>query len=362
MSNSITFIEMIESYMEDKKDVLQKNTIQNYKALKHKLFVFGQSTGFSQNIFDYDIFGITDPMVRNERIKAFTAFWNAFIASLQNEYKLTVTTRNQYRQILHAIVKYAESQYGTVIKIPSAEKQVKYKDRKRELPQEVVNYLFNLSPSHHWAVNLAKLALYTCWRVGDLLKIEADDITEGEFLGEKCYYITRTTGKTKKPMKTPVPIALIKNMMRRNAVSPGDKLVKFAENTMHGLPRKLTDKMITEQIRSLFNSTQYLRDQKIQAINAEGKIITLPLWKIQRPMHLLRSAGASYLIANGLTPEAVAKWFTGHENSQVLSNHYVTTENFMGAKELFRDRFAATHIKNADKAMKIFDNEGEEEE
>jgi integrase len=298
------------------------------------------------DLMEYDILTEVNPLERRRKIQAFNTFWTSFTAYLQ-EAGLVAQTRNSYRQIVKAILNYAKAQYGIMVMMPSIEKTVKYKDRKRILDEAVVTHLFSLPSSHHWAVNVVKLALYSCWRIGDLVSIETDDLTEGEFLGERVYFITKVTKKTKKIMKTPVPVTLIRDMMRRYNVAPGDKLIKFPNK------RKITERDVIEQVRSLFNSNQFLREQKVQTVNTQGDVINVPFWTVNRPMHLLRSAGASYLISNGLTPEAVAKWFTGHESALVLANHYVTSENFMGAKELFRDRFAVTHIKNADKAMAI---------
>ena len=360
-NNEFTFAQLIDSYIEERPE-LQKNTVRNYAALKQKLFHWGNKSGLSQNIFDYDILAVKNPMERAAKISQFKSFWNKFRESLEKDYSLSPQTRNQYRTVMASILNHAENNFGVMIKMPEKEKAPKYKDRKRELPESVVTYLFGLSPAHHWAVNVAKLALYTCWRVGDLVEIEADDLTLGDFLGERVYFITRQTQKTGKIMKTPVPVSLINDMMRRNNVAPGNKLVKYPKNTMHGLPKKIKPREVAEQMRSLFNSTQFLRDQKVEVVNTAGQMVTKPLWQIERPMHLLRSAGASYLIARGLTPSAVAKWFTGHEAAQVLTDHYITTEDFTGSKELFRDRFAVTHIKNADKAMAIFDKDFSNEE
>lgn len=344
----LLFTDMIDSYLEDNQ--LTPKTVTNYRAVRHKLELYQKATGANLNVLDYDILAVKDPLERREKIKGFTALWNNFTGFLKDEYGLSVQTRNTYRLIFHAVVKYSENQFGIAMKMPPVEKAVKYSDRKRELSEAVVNHLFGLYPGHHWAVNVVKLALYTCWRVSDLVQIKADDIVKGEFLGEPCYFVARVTKKTGKPMKTPVPIKLINSILRTNNVQPGDYLIKFPNGN-----KRITERILTEQVRSLLNSNQFLREQKIVVLNVDGQAIEQPLWTVHRPLHLLRAAGASYLIAHGMTPDAVAKWFTGHESSQVLKDHYITSDDFTGAKQLFRDRFASTFLKQGDYVQGIFD-------
>ncbi|NBW19350.1 MAG: site-specific integrase [Caulobacteraceae bacterium] len=347
-SSEMTFQYMIKSYLEDSPD-LKPNTVRNYNAVLRKLEKYAQVSGVSLNVLEYDILNVQDPMMRREKIKAFNAMWNGFTLYLKTEHKLVVQTRNTYRQIFHAIVKYSEKQFGVRIVMDSREKAMKYSDRKLELKDDVVRHLMTLNPGLHWTVNICKLALYSCWRVSDLIQIRVDDLVLGEFLGQKCYYISRVTQKTGKPMKTPVPVGLIRDIMRRNGCMPGDLLLR------HPSGRVLTAVGVVDGVRTLFNLNQFLRGQTVTVFNVDGETIQQPLSMVNRPMHLLRAAGASYLIQRGMTPDSVAKWFTGHESSQVLKDHYITGDNFTGAKELFKERFAVANIRQSDDVNRIFD-------
>lgn len=352
--STVSFVKMIDAYLSE--NTLTKKTRTNYNVVRRKIEYYVNRSGLSMNLFDYDILAVQQHE-RRSRIVAFAQFWNGFMDYCREEKSLSVTTRRTYRQIFHAVLSYAENQYGVKVQMPKGESCIKWGDRKKELPMNVVEHLFSLKPSHHWAVNIVKLALYSCWRVSDLLALTADDIIEGDFMGQKCYYMCRLTKKTKKPMRTPVPIGLIRSIMRTNNVGPGEHLVKYPTLTRRNTYKKIDEKELTQQVRSLLNSNQFLRDTKITAVNVEGEFITKALYMVDKPMHLLRSAGISYLVQNGLTPQAIAQWFSGHESIKVLEDHYVTTSDFTGAKQLFRDRFVSTHLKQGDALQKYFDEE-----
>ena len=342
----MTLDQLLQSYFDENE--LEKRTLVNYRAVKHKLELYSKLKGKTYDVKEWDIMNVPTEQ-RRERIKAFQNFVKEFLEWCRDFHHLGPTTRKTYFRIIRLAVGHARRDYGIELSLPK-EPRLAIQDRKIALPDNVVRHILGMNPGKAWGVLIAKLALYTCWRVSDLLSITADDITEGTFMGQPCMYITRMTKKTKKIMKTPVPRGLIREIMRRYDVSPGEKLLK------HPTGLVLTENRCVDIIRAMLNSDQFLRAQTVEAMNVYGNVIQMPLWKVHRPMHLFRSAGASYLIRRGMTPESVARWFTGHQNKTILNDYYVTTDDFTGAKELFQERFILPHLSDGDKLQEIFDN------
>lgn len=343
----MTFNDLFDSYFEENK--LEKRTLVNYRAVQHKLVMYHKfkKTDFP-DLTQWDILAVPAAQ-RRERIKAFQGYIKDFMSWNRDFHCLGSVTRKTYVRILGTMCMHAKRNWGVELNLPK-EERLPTIDKKIALSDQVVRHILTMNPGKHHGVLIAKLALYTCWRIGDLLSITADDLTEGHFMGQPCMYITRVTKKTKKVMKTPVPRNLIREIMRKYHVSPGDKLLK------HPTGLVLTDNRCVEIIRAMLNSDQFLRSQTVTAINIYGNAIEIPLYKVHRPMHLFRSAGASYLIRRGMTPESVARWFTGHENKKILNDYYVTTDDFTGAKELFQERFILPNLSEGDKLQEIFDS------
>jgi len=343
--NKIDFNYLFDSYFSDLE--LEKRTLTNYKAVQHKLVMYDRHKGLDINLADWDIMGIPVEQ-RRERIKAFQSYIKDFMDWCKNFHCLGSHTRRTYMKIIRTGVNYARRDFGIELSMPKEQRR-QDKIPKIKLPDAVVRHIFTMSPGKHHGVLIAKLALYSCWRVSDLLEITTDDLKDGEFMGQPCTYLIRMTKKTKKVMQTPVPRKLIREIMRRYHVSPGEKLLK------HPTGLVLTESRCVEIIRAMLNSDQYLRRTTVTGINIDGQSVETPLWQVARPMHLFRSAGASYLVKRGMTPESVARWFTGHENKRILNDYYITSDDFTGAKELFKERFIAPHLSDGDKIQEIFD-------
>lgn len=344
----MTLDDLLQSYFTE--NDLEKRTLVNYRAVQNKLRLYAAYKSSEQpDLMQWDILGVATEH-RRERIKAFQDYVKEFLNWCRDFHKLSPTTRKTYFRIIRIAINHGRRDYGIELSLPKEPRLPLEKDRKIALSDTVVRHILSMNPNRHWGVMIAKLALYTCWRISDLLSITADDITEGTFMGQPCMYITRMTKKTKKVMKTPVPRSLIREIMRRYNVSPGDKLLK------HPTGLVLTENRCVDIVRAMLNSDQFLRAQTITTVNVYGNVINLPLHQVHRPMHLFRSAGASYLIKRGMTPESVARWFTGHENKRILNDYYVTTDDFTGAKELFQERFILPHLSDADKLQEIWDN------
>ena len=343
----MTLDDLFNSYFEENQ--LEKRTLVNYRAVQVKLQMYAKYSGEEQaDLTQWDILGVPAEL-RRERIKGFQDYVRGFLSWIKEFHNIASATRRNYFVIIRTMVNHAKNGYGIMLQMPKEPRAPKH-DAKLVLSDLVVRHILTMNPGKHWGVLIAKLALYTCWRINDLLAIETDDIQYGTFMGQPCMYITRMTKKTKKIMKTPVPVSLIREIMRRYHVSPGEKLLK------HPAGLVLTDNRCVELVRAMLNSDQFLRSQTVTGLNVDGNVVQTPLHRVHRPMHLFRSAGASYLIQRGMTPESVARWFTGHENKKVLNDYYVTTDNFTGAKELFQERFILPHLKDADKLQNIFDN------
>ena len=342
----VDFNFLFDSYFAENE--LEKRTLTNYRAVQHKLNMFDKNTGRDINLADFDIMGIPVEQ-RRERIKAFQDYVKAFMTWLKDFHKLGTVTRRLYIRTIRMIVNYARRDFGIELTMPK-EKREAAQFAKLKIPDNVVRHILTMNPGRHHGVLIAKLALYTCWRISDLLEICTSDLKDGEFMGQPCTWVMRMTKKTKKVMQTPVPRKLVREIMRRYHVSPGEKLLK------HPTGLVLTEARCVELVRAMLNSDQFLRRTTIQGTNIEGETIEIPLWKVHRPMHLFRSAGASYLVQRGMTPESVARWFTGHENRRVLQDYYITSDDFTGAKELFKERFILPHISDGDKLQEIFDN------
>lgn len=343
----IDFDTLFNAYFSDNE--LEKRTLTNYKAVQHKLRMYDLHKGYVISLAEWDIMGVPVEQ-RRARIKEFQVYIKDFLAWCKNFHRLGAHTRRMYGRVLSMMCNYARRDFGIELTMPKLEKlSFNDKNAKIALPDNVVRHIFTMNPGKHHGVLIAKLALYTCWRIGDLLEITTDDLKDGVFMGQPCTWIMRITKKTKKVMQTPVPRKLIREIMRRYHVSPGEKLLK------HPTGLVLTENRCVEIIRAMLNSDQFLRRTTVQGINIDGQTIEIPLWQVHRPMHLFRSAGASYLVQRGMTPESVARWFTGHENKKILQDYYITTDDFTGAKELFKERFILPHLSDGDKLQEIFD-------
>ena len=342
---NIDFNFLFNAYFEDVD--LEKRTLTNYKAVQHKLDMYDKHRGLVINLSDWDIMGVPVEQ-RRDRIKAFQGYVKDFLSWCKDFHCLGSHTRRMYFRTIRMAVNYARRDFGIELTMPK-EKRANDKVPKIKLPDAVVRHIFTMNPNKHHGVLIAKLALYSCWRVGDLLSLTTDDLKDGEFMGQPCTYLIRMTRKTKKVMQTPVPRKLIREIMRRYHVSPGEKLLK------HPTGLVLTEARCVEIIRAMLNSDQFLRRTTVTGINIDGQSVETPLWQVSRPMHLFRSAGASYLIKRGMTPESVARWFTGHENKRILNDYYITSDDFTGAKELFKERFILPQLADGDRLQEIFD-------
>lgn len=341
----IDFDYLFNAYFED--NTLEKRTLTNYKAVQHKLRMYDLHKGLDINLSNWDILGVPVEE-RRERIKAFQSYIKDFLLWCKEFHCIGSHTQRMYSKVVRMAVNYAKRDFGIELSMPKEHRR-QDKIPRIKLPDNVVRHIFTMNPSRHHGVLIAKLALYSCWRVSDLLALTTEDLKDGQFMGQPCTYLIRMTQKTKKVMQTPVPRKLVREIMRRYHVSPGEKLLK------HPTGLVLTENRCVDIIRGMLNSDQFLRRTTITGINIDGQSVETPLHQVARPMHLFRSAGASYLIQRGMTPESVARWFTGHENKSILQEYYITSDNFTGAKELFKERFIAPHLSDGDKIQAIFD-------
>lgn len=311
---------------------LKENTLRNYKALIRKLEVYYANKGkdFTINLEEYDLLSVKGTERRNI-IQAFNSHMNDFQLFLATTGASSAQTRNSYLAILKTVFNHVFNNYGYQLPNFKKEKTIDYSERKTELPKGVVTRILQMPMSAHWIVPIAKLALYSCWRTSDLCQLTGDDVKLGEFMGQPCYYLIKVTKKTGVPMRTPVPTGIIKYLLRQNPI-PGGKLLYHPKF-------KVDERKLVEVMRKLFAKDQYLQRQNYVSFDVSGKPVTKLLSQIHRPMHALRGAGASMLIEKGMTPQAVAKWFTGHKSLETLQKHYVTSDNMTMAQDILKERF-----------------------
>lgn len=331
-------------YIETK--AIKENTKRNFRALVKKLQTFEVNTGKVFDFEKYDLMAVKG-VERREKIKEFKALWGEFMEFSKTVGANTTQTRNGYVNQMKTIIGWVSKDYGYIIPKPEPEKQVSYSERKVGLPTNVVNRIINLPMSMHWAVPVLKLALYSCWRVSDLVELNQQDVKLGEWMGQQCYFLIKLSKKTGKPMQTPVPTGIVKYLLRKNAM-PDEKLIQHPEG------RALDERLLVQAVREVFYKDHYLRVQMILQYNTEGKAVEIPFPQINRPMHAMRAAGASLLIEKGLTPDTVAKWFTGHRTLNTLRDHYVTSDDITNASDLLKNRFV---LEQSDKFLQSLEEE-----
>jgi len=304
---------------------IKRSTINNRLATGNHLTDYMASA----NIPDFDLLecnvGIQLSMEELERRADFIEdFIGGFGHYLDFKGMMKSTKHLHWQNIATFLNQPRFKRINLIINVPTFGKmKVQPKDRISHLSLDQVAQILRYPANGSQHILSAKLCILTCWRASDICNIRLRDLEIGRWQNTRVYMINGINQKTGAGVQTPVPFKLISAIMKANGYdgsTPDDKyLVQFSGRSAPGMIRQVR---LTNDIRKALYDV-FSKNGLIKAIDWDGNQTVVPIHEYSRPVHLLRRSGATYYAANGLPPEQIALFFTGHRDVKTLMDFYL---------------------------------------